>query len=864
MNDKIKALLPHLGAILIFVIISLAYFFPVLEGKELPQGDNSHAIGAARELVEYEQQTGEKSMWTNSMFGGMPAYQIKGDSSKNLFRHINNASHLGLPYTTAAMLFLYLAGFYLLLLSLKIDRWLAIGGAIAFAFGSYNIIIIIAGHITKAYAIALMAPVMAGILYAYNRNRWLGGLMTAIALGLEIAYNHVQITYYLLLMVLIMGVVKYFFAIRDAALEQQKESGGALSKSVLLSILPKKCSTAVGQFYKTTLVLMVAVVLAILPNITNLWTTYEYGKYSIRGKSELAANQDEKTHSGLDKSYALDWSYGLHETLTLMIPNVVGGASEAIGTDNAALQQLDGQIKEIVAGQSQYWGGRIFTSGPVYAGAVVCFLFFIGAFYYRGREKWWLIIATVFSIMLAWGKNFLPLTDFMFYHFPFYNKFRTVEMALVIASFTMPLLGFLGLKTLYDKPELIRLQMNRFLAALGLTGGVSLLLFLMPTAFYSFLSSQEAEMFAAQQNGQMAQGYAAIQQGLIDARIVLFKNDALRSLIFILLASASLWFYSMNKLSAKYVIVGLSILILIDLWGVDKRYLNDEHFITKSKARQEFAVSEADKIIHSDPSIDYRVMALYRNPFNEVNTSYHHKSIGGYHGAKLRRYQDVIDAYLQKNWTALNATLRNATTPDEVFSQLSQMPVLNMLNTKYLIYNPSAAPLRNPSAMGNGWLVNAVTIAKDADEALKLIGDIDLTHTAVVESVLAGSIGTLNPDSAPGTIELIKYAPDQLLYKATVSQKQLAVFSEIYYPAGWKAYIDGKESQILRANYLLRALVVPAGDHDIEFRFEPSSFRFGQIISIIGSMLIVALIVLFVFMKRRCCKNGGSCNSSKE
>ncbi len=358
-------------------------------------------------------------------------------------------------------------------------------------------------------------------------------------------------------------------------------------------------------------------------------------------------------------------------------------------------------------------------------------------------------------------------------------------------------------------------------------------------------------MFAAQRHGEAAQGYAAIEQGLINARIVLFFFFALRSFIFIMLASASLWFYSMNKLSARYITIGLIILILVDLWGVDKRYLNDDHFISKSKARQEFAPTEADKIIHSDPSIDYRVMALYRNPFNEVNTSYHHKSVGGYHGAKLRRYQDLIDAYLQQNWSALNNTLRSATGTDEIWQQLAQMPVLNMLNTKYLIYNPNAAPLMNPHAMGSAWLVNGVVTAQNADEALKLIGETDLHQKAVVEATFADAIGALGNDSISGSITLAQYAPNRLVYKVTSGQTQLAVFSEIYYPAGWKAFVDGKESEILRANYLLRALVVPAGNHEIEFRFEPASFRYGQIISIVGSLLIVGLVLLFMFIKRK-------------
>lgn len=854
MIDKIKGLLPHLAALLVFVVISLAYFFPVLEGKELPQGDNSHAKGAAQELVEYEKATGEKSMWTNSMFGGMPAYQIKADSSKNMFRHLNNFLRFGLPYTTAAMLFLYLAGFYLLMLSFRVNHWLAMGGAIAFAFGSYNIIIIIAGHITKAYAIALMAPVIAGILYAYNRNRWIGALITTVALGMEIAYNHVQITYYLLLMVLIIGVVRWVMSLKESVdvMKKDDEPKNAFLGALLpFTIKNKAIKLPVTGFYKTTLVLILAAMLSVLPNITNLWTTYEYGKYSIRGKSELKTDDGSKEHSGLDKGYALDWSYGIHETLTLLIPNVVGGASEAIGIDNPAVSQLDGNIAEVVAGQSKYWGGRVFTSGPVYAGAVVCFLFFIGAFYYKGREKWWLIIATIFSIMLAWGKNFLPLTDFMFYHFPFYNKFRTVEMALVIASFTMPLLGFLGLKTLYEKPELIRLYMNRFLLAVGLTAGVSFVLYVMPTAFYSFLSPQESQMFASLKGGEMGQGYAAVEAGLINARIALLKSDALRTAIFVLLASASLWFYSMNKISARYMVAGIIILILVDLWGVDKRYLNADHFISKSKARQEFAESNADKAILNDKDKDYRVLSLYRNPFNEVNTSYHHQSIGGYHGAKLRRYQDVIDAYLQPEWSVLTQSLQKARDIDDIWFSLSDMTAVNMLNTRYLIYNPDADPITNPHAFGGAWFVNSVVEAADANDALELIGDTDLRAAVVIEPAFKKYVNDIAPDTVAGSLEMVSYAPNHLTYKSISQSVGIAVFSQIYYPAGWKAFVDGNETPIIQADYILRALVVPAGSHTIEFRFEPNSFRYGQIVSILGSLLIIGLIVAAVIVYRK-------------
>lgn len=823
-SNQFKPYLPHLAALLLFVGISLAYFLPVVEGKVLPQGDNTHARGAAQELVDYELKTGENSMWTNSMFGGMPAYQIKADSSKNLFRHLNRVSRLGLPYTTAAMLFLYLSGFYVLLISLRMNPWLAATGAIAFALGSYNLIIILAGHITKAYAIALMAPVLAGVLYAFNRNRWLGGFFTAVALGLEIAYNHIQITYYLLLLILILGLVKLYFAWRDKALQ---------------------------PFSKTIAVLALAVILAILPNITMLWTTYEYGKFTNRGQSELQGAPGEKSHSGLDKEYALSWSYGIHETLTLLIPNAVGGASEPIGADNHAVQQLNGQVKEIVAGQSKYWGGRVFTSGPVYAGAVVCFLFFLGLFYYKGREKWWLLLGTLFSILLAWGKNFEPLTNLMFYYFPFYNKFRTVEMALVIASLTIPLLGFLGLKEVLDRPNLIREQSKKFLAALGLTGGLSLLLYLAPTLFYGFLAPQEAELFAYESTGEMAQGYAAIEQGLKGARIELFRADALRSVLFIFLASASLWFFAQNKISARYLTAGLALLILIDLWGVDKRYLHNDQFITPSKARQEFAESNADRVIHADKNLDFRVFALYLNPFNEVFTSYHHKSIGGYHGAKLRRYQDVIDAYLQKEWSMLTGALRQNPNPNQITELLAQTPVLNMLNTKYLIYHPQANPIQNPHAMGAAWMVTRILPAQSPGHALDALVSIDLAHEAVMEPEF-GNKASVSPSNSTSTrISMTSYAPNKLEYKVDGTKGGLAVFSEIYYPAGWSATIDGQPVEILRANYILRALQIPDGAKHIEFRFEPQSFRWGQILSIIGSLAVVLAAGFFIWSYRK-------------
>jgi len=743
MFDKLKGYLPYLSAVLLFIVLSFAYFSPVLEGKKLPQLDNTHAKAMSKELLDYEKETGERAMWTNSMFGGMPAYQIKGDSSKNVFGYFNRFTRMGLPYTTVAIVFLYMLGFYLLLLSMKVDHWLSVIGAIAFAFGSYNLIIIIAGHITKTYAIAMMAPVVAGVLYAYNKNCFVGGVITAVALGMEIAYNHVQITYYLAFMVGFIVIGRLVYAIKEKA---------------------------VKPFAQTTAVLVVAAMLAVLPNVTNLWTTYEYGQYSIRGASELTPKEGAKEHSGLDIDYAFGWSYGKHETLTLLIPNAVGGASEGIANSEEAMKHVDPRLREYVGQSSQYWGGRIFTSGPVYAGALICFLFFIGAFYYKGKERWWLIGITIFSIMLAWGKHLQWFNYFMFYNFPLYNKFRTVEMALVLASMAMPVLGFLGLKTIISNPELVKKDTKLFAIAFALTGGVCLVFALFPgfLNIYDFLSPMEAQQIGAQiqQGGEQASMYQLLESNLIAARQYLFTSDAWRSFALILLGSASLWFYVQGKLARKYVIIGVALIIFIDLWGVSKRYLNNDHFVSKSKARQEFAQSKADKAILKDKDDYYRVFPIYRDPFKDGFTPYWHKSTGGFHGAKLRLFQDVADHYLMNDWQELMKVLQTAQTPGELEVAMENMPALNMLNTKYIIYNPGADPIFNPNYMGNAWFVKNVKEVDNPDEEIAAIGTTDLRTSAIVEKRFADKVQGYSVDSIMGQIQLTHYAPDYLIFES--------------------------------------------------------------------------------------------------
>lgn len=821
---------PYMLAVLIFIVLTVTYFNPVLSGKKLAQMDDIHARGMAKELVDHQAATGEKAMWTNSMFSGMPAYQIKGDSSASLFAYINKITRLGLPFQTMGILFLYMLGFYVLLLSLKVDKWLSLVGAVAFAFGSFNIIIIAVGHITQAYAIALMAPVVAAVLYAYNRNKWVGGLMLTVALGLEIAYNHPQITYYLALLVLVILGVRLFTAIKEKTTQ---------------------------EFGKITGVLALAAMLSVLPNLTSLWTTYEYGKASSRGASELKQADGSKTGSGLDKDYALAWSYGVKETLTLMIPNVVGGASEPLAGNQDVLSAVNATFREPVSQQSQYWGGRSFTSGPVYAGAIICFLFLLAAFIYKGPEKWWLIAGTLLSLFLAWGKNFPMFTDFMFDYFPLYNKFRTVEMALVIASLTMPVLAFLGLQQIIDRPEVIRQNGKWFVLSLLLTAGVSIVLYLMPGAFFDFISADELKAILDQKQQMVSQNpqYGVMFDQFIDnlkiARIELLKADALRSFFFIALASASIWFYAANKFSTNYLLGGLAILILVDMWSIDKRYLGNDDFKPAAEV-QHFVETPADKAILADQDPYYRVFSIYRNPFNDAYTSYYHKSIGGYHGAKLRRYQDLIDAYLSTNWQQLGGMLQKGYIP-EVDSALASMQVLNMLNAKYIVFNPSSNPVVNTSAMGNAWFVKSVAMVANANEELAALASTDLRVTAVVDQKFASEVQGYATDSVSGLLTLTKYAPDKLTFTSNTKQPQLAVFSDVYYDKGWNAYINGQPVKHIRANYVLRAMMVPAGENTIEFKFEPTSYSVGKMISALASVLILAMIAYWVYteMKKR-------------
>ena len=816
---------PYLLAIVIFMVISFIYFKPIIEGKDLPQMDNIHAQGMAKELVDFEKNTGEVSMWTNSMFGGMPAYQIKGGPTYNIFSYAFHVARLAfLPYSTVSILFLYLLGFYILLLSLKVDKWLSIFGAVAFALASYNIIIIGAGHITKAYAMGVMAPVIGGVLLTYRGKYVLGGLVTLVFLGIEIATNHVQIAFYLGLTILVLVAVQFVYALREKTM---------------------------NKFIKASAIIAVAAVLAIAPATTMLWTTYEYSKESIRGEAEITNNKGVKPTSGLDKDYALAWSYGKKETLTLMIPNAVGGASNQIGDDKELLSQVDQQFQQVIAQQNQYWGDQPFTSGPVYVGAIICFLFVLGFFYVNGAVKWWIVGATLLSVCLAWGKNLEWFTDLFFYYFPMYNKFRTVAMTLVIAGLTMPLLAFLALMEVIRHPDLIKKRAKEFFIALGLTGGVCLIFWLVPTIF-SYITVEELKAVeqAKLKDPNNALQYDAILKNLEAVRILIFKSDAIRSFFFIILSAGAIWLYS-RRVVGKYILISaVGILILVDMWQIDKRYLGDNQFTEKKVSKETFQPTKADQFILKDTDPNFRVLNLSRNPFTEVNTSYFHKSLGGYHGAKLRRLQDGIDRYVTTD--SMQSMLKQITAPSGPVNHMAYQTFVNMMNTKYIIVNPEMPPHYNNFALGNTWFTDTIVWAKNANEELKAIGEYNPAVVAVIDEKFKPALADFkfaSRDSSNRRLaKLIEYKPNKLTYQFNCKHKQLAVFSEVFYDKGWTATINNKPAEIIRVNYLLRGLVIPEGPKLVVFKFEPNSYFVGQKITLAADFLI-AILVIFVLVK---------------
>ena len=807
MNFNFKKLIPHAIAVLGFMIITLIYFSPLLEGKKLKQADVSNFKGMSKEIVDYrDAHPGEEPLWTNSMFGGMPAYQISVLYPSNLIKNLTKVFSLGVPHP-ASILFLCFIGFYFLLIALEVDFFLAAIGAIAFGLSSYFLIIIEAGHNPKGYAIAYMAPVIAGILLTYRGKLLLGAALTAFALSLELSVNHLQITYYLMMCIAILGLVELIDAIKNKTLP---------------------------YFLKASGLLVVAALLAVGPNITNLWVTSDYGKYTTRGTSDLTHDKENKT-SGLDKDYATAWSYGQGESFSLMIPNFNGGSSGAIGDNKSALENVDPEFKQYIANVDAYFGEQPFTSGPVYAGAIVCFLFVLGLFLVKSNLRWWLLAATVFSIMLGWGKNFMPLTEFFLEHFPAYNKFRAVSMILVIAELCIPLLAVLAIKEIVSNPQILKEKRNQFYIAFGLTGGLCLLFYLMPSMFMDFFKNGEYNDISAQlKKSQASQDQINIfLAGVEEARKSIFTSDALRSFLFILMGAALLFFYSIKNFNKNILIGSLGFLILIDMWVVDKRYLNKDNFVSKSMVDQPFDMTQADQQIAQDKDPNFRVFNTTVSTFNDASTSYFHKSIGGYHGAKLKRYQELIEMQISKN----------------------NMEVLNMLNTKYFIVSDEQkqpVAQRNPVACGNAWFVPSYKMVANADSEIAGLSQLKPKEFIVVDKKYESNLAGFTPafDSS-ATIKLTSYLPNYLTYQSTAKSEQLAVFSEIYYPDGWNAYVDGKLSLYFGCNYVLRAMRIPAGEHKIEFKFEPKSYATCEKIALASSVLLYLILAGALFAEFR-------------
>lgn len=824
-----KKFLPDLIAILTFIVISFIYFFPAItEDRILFQHDTVAGAGAGQEAKEYYERTGERTRWTNALFGGIPTYQMSPsyDSTEPL-TFVQKVYHLFLP-NYVWLTFIMMLGFYILLRAFGIPAWLAGLGGIIWGFSSYFFILIAAGHIWKFITLAYIPPTIAGIVLAYRKKYLLGGIITALFMAMQILSNHVQMTYYFLFVILFM--VGAFF--EDAW--RKKE-------------LP--------QFFKATGVLIVAGLIGVSINLSNLYHTYEYSKETMRGKSELkyegaAAKQ---TSSGLNRDYITQWSYGIGETFSLLVPNVKGGASVPLSRSEKAMEKANPMYSSLYSQLTQYFGDQPMTSGPVYVGAFVLMLFILGCFIVKGPMKWALLGATIFSILLSWGKNFMGLTDFFIDYIPMYNKFRAVSSILVIAEFTIPLLAIFTLKEILTKPELLKEKLKYIYISFGLTGGLALLFAIAPRLFFpTYIPGNE---MAALQNALPADQLSPIIANLEEMRVHLFTSDAWRSFFIVTIGTLLLLAYNAKKLKATWTVAAIALLCLGDMWSVNKRYLYDEQFIPKSEQTATFRKTQTDELILQDPSLDYRVLNFAGNTFEENNTSYWHKSVGGYHAAKLRRYQEMIDHHIAKEMQA--AYQEVATAGGQMDSVNSaKFPVLNMLNTKYFIFpagqQGQTVPIENPYTFGNAWFIDKIQYVNNANEEIDAIGQVDLQQTAIVDSKFKEALQGVNEGykDSLSTIRLTSYEPNQLVYETSSPQDGIVVFSEIYYP-GWTATIDGKPADIARADYILRAMNVPAGKHTIEMRFDPQSLHITEGIAYGAMALLLVGVIILIWIYRK-------------
>ncbi len=817
MNKKLlSGFTPHFVAILLFIVLSFAYFTPVIEGKQLLGHDTESWMCMAKETVDYNETHEDVTLWTNSMFGGMPNYQISMKQPSNLVQYIEGA--FSIFKAPVLYMMLYLIGFYILLLSFGLKPWMAIAGSIAFTFASYNFIIIMAGHNSKAITIAYMAPLIGSVYMTFRKNLIKGGLLTALFLSLAIRANHIQILYYTLIILLFFGIVELIYSIKE--------------KEFI-------------RFLKSAGVVLAALVISMGMNATTLLTTYEYSQFTMRGKSNGLTIDNQNSQHGLNKEYITQWSYGVDETLTLLIPNFKGGASggtlsaesnTASKLKNFGVPNVEKMMKEMQL--PLYWGTQPGTSGPVYLGAVIIFLFVLGFFVVERRILFWLVPMIALTLMLSWGRNFMWLTDIFIDYVPMYNKFRTVSMTLVATGFGITLIAILALKNILEQ----NIDQKKLLKALyistGITAGIALIFALIPSLAGSFVSNTDAQ--------QLKGDYSFMLETLPLDRKAMLQSDAWRSFAFIIGAAGLLWLYINKKIKQTLAIALFGVLFLADLMPVAKRYLNDDNFGMKRRFDNLIQATAADNYILQDKT-QFRVLNATVNIFNDASPSYFHKNIGGYHAAKMRRYQELINMQIEGEIGQLFGAFNNAKSFKDIAPVFDSLGVLNMMNMKYVIYNKDAAPLQNPKANGNAWLVSQVIKAANADEEMKLVGEIN-TKTQMVadkefESLLPARI---TPDST-AKISLLTYKPNHLTYEFSANTDQMAVFSEIYYNKGWNAYIDGQKVPYLRANYLLRAMPLKAGTYNIEFRFEPVSYKTGNTLALTSSIILILLFAGYGF-----------------
>ena len=814
---SLKQWLPEVLVVILFVGISFAYFFPAdIEGRILYRHDSSAVRGVGQEAHEYEERTGKVTRWTNALFGGMPTYQTA--PSYNSTRPLNTAIkayHLWLP-ENVWYVFVYLLGFYILLRAFDFRWYLATLGAIIWAFSSYFFIIIAAGHIWKVMALAYLPPMIAGIVLAY-RGKYLSGLVvTAVFAAFEINANHVQMTYY------------YLFVIAALVIAYMIE--GIRQKNY-------------RHLLKATAACVVAALIAVCLNISNLYHTWQYSKESMRSASELVKkNADNQTSSGLDRDYITQWSYGIGETWTLLVPNTKGGASMSLSQSEKAMEHAQSDFMPIYQQLGQYWGEQPGTSGPVYVGAFVLMLFILGLLIVKGPMKWALLAATILSILLSWGKNFMGFTDFFLDYVPMYAKFRTVASILVIAEFTIPLLAMLALKELMDKPELLKPRMKYVGISFLLTGGIALLFAVMPSMFFdSFISSSELRAIQS----LPAEYIQPLVANLTEMRKAVFTADAMRSFYIILVGTGVLLGVVFGKLKKEYAVGIILVLCLVDLWTVNKRYLNDDMFVPEAEREAPQAKTQTDELILRDQSLDYRVLNLASNTFNENETSYYHKSIGGYHAAKLRRYQEMIEQYISPEMQALFGAVSKAGGDMTQVNGDSIYPVLNMLNTKYFIFpleGGQTVPIQNPYVYGNAWLVDKLSYVSNANEEMDAVGKIDLRHEAVADAKFKEQLGEAVVQDTASTVQITGYEPNRLNYEVNSGKGGVLVFSEIYYP-GWTATVDGEPVELGRVNYILRAMNIKPGKHQVELAFFPKTVKTTETIAYVAYVLLLLLMI---------------------